>query len=331
MEKFISIINTPAASSGDCVVTGSNVAITGLKAFNTADIVSFKVNKALFPTGMRYSATTGTVAAGDVFRFTITQDVNNIAETSTFSYVVDTYNNLGAAIAAWVAAQGLQVTITVSGSLGAVTLVVTGTTSNVNFEIGGSITSTAGVITPIAFVYTAQTTLTTMATLAGTPGTRITFSKASHGLRNGQIVTINGFNNNAAAFNGGVYRVTYVSSSTFTLSYLTGALVLCATTPTAAATEGTVVLLAATEFGTAAQVNEEAAANGFTQTATNLTSYYSCVEIQGSYLSTATGNLVQRQLFTANVWYTEALAAGTTAPSADVLALEATLSGLVKA
>lgn len=330
MEKFISIINTPAASSGDCVVTGSNVAITGLKAFNTADIISFKVNKALFPTGMRYSATTGTVAAGDVFRFTITQDVNNIAETSTFSYVVDTYANLSAAIAAWVTAQGLQVTITVSGSLSAVTLVVTGITSNVNFEIGGSITSTAGVITPIAFVYTAQTTLTGMATSAGTTGARLVFSKASHGLRNGQIVTISGFNNNAVPFNGGVYRVTYVSSSTFTLSYLTGALVLCGTTTTAA-TDGTVVLLAATEFGTAAQVNAEAAANGFTQTATNLTSYYSCVEIQGSYLSTATGNLVQRQAFTANVWYTEALAAGTTAPSADVLALEATLSGLVKA
>lgn len=331
MEKYISIINSVAASSGDCVVSGNTVTMTGLKPFSSVDLISFKVNKCLSPTGMKYSATTGVVAAGDTFRFSITQNVNNIVETVYFSYVVDTYANLSTAIATWLAASNLQVTIAVSGSLTAVTVAVTASTSNVSFEIGGSILSSAGVITPISFVYTAPSTaVTTVATLAGTTGTRITFSKAAHGFKNGQIVTISGFDGNALSLNGGTYRVTYVSSSQFTLSYLNGSLVLCGATVTASSTTGVVTLVANAEYGTAAQVNADAAAIGSTQTATDSTSYYSCVEVQGTYLNTAMGNLVQRQAFIANVWYAEAATTGTTPPSANVLALEATLSGLVK-
>lgn len=330
MEKFISIINTPAASSGDCVVSGNTVTITGLKPFSTTDLISLKVNKCLFPTGMRYVATQA-LTAGDTFRFSITQSVNSIVETVYFSYVVDTYANLSTAISNFISASGIQVTAAVSGgSLAGFVLTLNGISANVVLEVGGSVTTSAGLTSGVTFVYTAPTTLTSCTTAAGTTGARIQINKTSHGLKNGQIVTISSFDNNAAAFNGGVYRVTYVSANAFTLSYLTGALVLCGATTTAATT-GTVVLIAADEYGTATQVNAEAASIGSTQTATNSTSYYSCVEIVGSYLNTNTGNLVQRQSFTANVWYTEAAAAGTTAPSADVLALEATLSGLVKA
>lgn len=334
MEKYISIINTVAASSGDCVVSGNTVTMTGLKPFSALDLVSFKVNKCLFPVGMKYVATQA-LSTGDTFRFSVTQNVNNILETAYFSYVVtasDTVASIGTLISNWVTANKLEITSATSGAnLAAFVLTLTGSTSNISFEVGGSLTTSAGLTSGVTFVYTAPATAVSgVTTASSTLGTLLEFSKTTHGLKNGQVVTLSGFDGNAAFLNGNTpCRINLISANKFSLSYMTGALVVCGAT-TAAATTGSVTLVASEEYGTAAYVNAQAAANGSTQTATDSTSYYSCVEVVGTYANTAMGNLVQPQAFIANMWYAEAATTGTTAPSSDVKTLEATLSALVK-
>lgn len=325
MEKYISIVNSPAAT--DFVISGNTVTVTGLKPFSKNDILSLKAKKYLWGTPMKYATSAFTLSAGDTLRFSITQNVNSILETYYFSYVFDTYANLITAIANWSTASAVNVTVVGTGTTD-ITITATADTTNVSFEIGGSVTTSAGVSSGVTFVYTATSTLSTVTTDAPAIGSVITFTKSTHGLKNGQVVALSGFNNNGAAFNGNVYRVTWASSSTFKLSYMNGATVV-ALDSSGAATAGTVTVLASEEYGTYTQVNAEAAANGSTQTATSTTSSYSCLEIQATYSNTAMGNLVQPQMFTANVWYVDAASSGVAAQSAGTIAFEAAFQSVI--
>lgn len=325
MEKYISIINSPAAT--DFVISGNTVSVTGLKPFSKNDILSLKAKKYLWGTPMKYATDRLTLSAGDTIRFSITQNVNNILETYYFSYVFDSYANLITAISNWSTASAVNVTVVGTGTTD-ITITATADTTNVSFEIGGSITTAAGLNSGVTFTYTATLSLSSVATATPTNiGDTISFSKTAHGLKNGQVVTISGFTQCAAGYNGGIYRVSWSSANAFTLSSMNGT--TCVASNTTAGASGVVTVLASEEFGTYTQVNAEALANGSTQTATSTTSSYSCLEIQATYSNTAMGNLVQPQLFTANVWYVDAASSGVAAQSAGTIAFEAAFQTVI--
>jgi len=333
MEKYISIINTVQASAADCVVSGNTVSITGLKPFSTNNLLSFKVNKFIFPTGMKYVSTAVSVTTGDFIKVSVTQTVDGLVKTSSFDYSVTASSSVAAvntALSAWVVASGFNfATYTATGaSLAALVFTFVASTSNVSFEVGGTFTSSVGVVSSIPFVYTAPTSLTGISATSITLGTEITFTSAAHGLKNGQVVTIGGFAGGAAAYNGGIFRVKWLSANTFALVKMDGYAV-DGTSAVSGGSAGTLSLLASEEYGTSTQVNNEASAVGSSQTATVSANYYSCIAIQGTYPNTAMGALVQPQLFEANVWYSATPTTGATALSADVIALEDALDALI--
>lgn len=318
MEKYISILNSPAAT--DCVISGNTVSITGLKPFAASSILSFKAKKSLYATPVKVAASSIPTAVGGTVSFSITQTVNGILQTFYFSYVVDSAANLNTAIAAWSASSGVDVTVVGSGSLGSQTITATADTTNVSFEMGGQFITSAGVITPMNFEDQTITTVSTIATTAPAANNEIVFTKAAHGLFNGQIVYCDNFNNMAVGVNKKFYRVIWLTANTFSLSDMNGATALKGSA--VAGTTGDVTTVAVSSYGSYEQVNAEAAATGSTQTATQTTSVYSCLEITGTYANTAMGNLVQPQSFTANVWYVDAAATGATARLAGTVAFE---------
>ena len=67
--------------------------------------------------------------------------------------------------------ESLSITAATSGAnLAAFVLTLTASTSNTSFEVGGSLTTSAGLTSGVTFVYTAPTTLTGCTTSVGTTG-----------------------------------------------------------------------------------------------------------------------------------------------------------------
>jgi len=294
VEKIISIINSPAASAGDLVVSGGMTKITGLDPFPTSGIQSLRVrkNNQVQPQIFSFSIP---VTNSAVVEFSLTQQVGDQNYNAFFTYefaaTADGADCI-AAVQSFFATQALDVTAsTPSGS--PITFTVTASTTNPFVQCVGvsgcTVSYAMGTLTPNATPGTA---------LAGTTTVTVTVT-ASQTYRTGDIVTIAGMvgysitQNGVAGLTTVTARITYANATSFTLDG-------CVGTGTNTGTI-TITKVATADFGSPTYVNAQAALAGSSQTATVSTTMYSVCEIKGSYQENILNQGVQR-VFEAEVW-----------------------------
>lgn len=296
METKISIINSPAATAGDLVVSGGMTRITGLDPIPTSGILSLKVRKNNQVQPQIWSISVPVTNSAEV-NFVVIQQVGDQTITAPFEYTFASTAVGADAIAAiqafFAGFEALDVTInTPVGS--PIVFTVTASTTNPFVQCVGTSGCTAtyamGTLTPNATPGTAISGTTTV-TVAVTAG---------QVYRTGDLVKISGLadysltQNGVAGLTTVTARITYAGATTFTLDGCVGA---------GAGNSGTIVItkVATADFGSPTYVDNQAALAGSTQTATVTTTMYSVCEIQASYQENILNQGVQR-VINAEVW-----------------------------
>jgi len=275
-QKAISILNSPAASSGDLVNSGGIISITGLSPFQTSLLRSLKVRKNTQVQPMVWTIT-ATAVVDDQVQVNFSQNVNGntISLTYAYTFASTTAGALTTDLTTWLANNGFDVTLTSNSGSPTVILTVTCSATNPNISIGGLENATVAYAMPtIAPHATAATAI------AGTTTVTVT-TLAAQTFRTGDIVNITGMADYSITQNGvaGLVdvtaRIVYATATTFTLDGCVGA----------GTNTGTIVItkVATGAIGTIAEVNRIAALNGSTATATATTYMYDVIEIDGAY------------------------------------------------
>jgi len=275
-QKTVSILNSPAASSGDLVNSGGIISITGLSPFQTSLLRSLKVRKNTQVQPMVWTIT-ATAVVNDQVQVNFSQNVNGnvISLTYAYTFASTTAGALTTDLTSWLANNGFDVTLTSNSGSPTVILTVTCSATNPNISIGGLENATVAYAMPtIAPHATAATAI------AGTTTVTVT-TLAAQTFRTGDIVNITGMadysitQNGVAGLTEVTARIVYASATTFTLDGCVGV----------GTNTGTIVItkVASGAIGTIAEVNRIAALNGSDATATATTYMYDVVEIDGAY------------------------------------------------
>lgn len=318
MQKRISILNA-ATSAADCVTTSGLTTITGLTPFHATDLQSFQIVRNLVATPQRWTYSIPLVNNG-VVSFRMVQTVNGLIRDAVFTYTFGataSSSELKTAIDNWYSAQGFSGSNTVTPN-SPTTGVLVGSASNVNiqmYEISG-ITVTYAMTT-----FTGDGTGT--ANVVGTP-VKVVFS-APHGLSTGNVLSFGSTwaTTNGLLIAGVTSRITYVSATTISVDSV------LATATSAITTAGTATLVAQEGFGSIADVNADALANGSTQTATQTLYQYNCAVMRGTYPVSTNGSLQVADVFEATLWYPANLIASPFTAFTNTAALETALAALV--
>lgn len=290
IQSQISILNSPAASSGDLVNSGGVISVTGLSPFPTAGLRRLRVFKNTQVQPMIWTITATAVVDDEVqIRF---QEGN---KNLLYSYVFlsTTASALTTDLTAWLASNGFAGTLTSNAASPTVILTYTCATTEPMCSIGAvenvTIASAMGTISPHGTAATA---------IAGTTTVTVT-TLAAQTFRSGDIVRIEGVATmtltqfGVSGLSAVTARIEYATATTFTLDGVTG-------TGTNSGTI-TITKVAASDLGSPTFVDNIAAANGSTATATATTYMYDMVEISGSYpnnmLTAATGDLFSAIVF----------------------------------
>jgi len=275
-QKAISIINSPAASSGDLVNSGGIISITGLNPIQTSLLRSLKVRKNTQVQPMVWIIT-ATAVVDDTIQVNFSQSVggNQIALTYSYTFATTTAGALSTDLSAWLARNGFHVTLTDNSGSPTIIMTVTCSATNPNISIGGLENTT------VAYAMPTITAGGTAATdIAGTTTVTVT-TAAAQTFRTGDIVNITGVatmvltQNGVGGLSAVTARIVYATATTFTLDGVTAS----------GTNSGTIVItkVASGAIGTIAEVNAIAALNGSTATATATTYMYDVVEIDGAY------------------------------------------------
>jgi hypothetical protein len=320
MQKQISILNA-VSGAADCVTTSGTTAITGLSPFKNVNLESLQVVKNLVATPSRWTYSIPLVNSGSV-SFRIVQTVDGLIRDAVFSYTfasTASSSDLKTAIDSWYSAQGFEGSNTVTAA-SPTTGILVGSSSNTDIQMTA--------ITGLTVTY-AMPTLSPNATpataVAGTTTVTITVL-AAQTYATGETVTISGatgytFTKNGVATVGSVTaRITYASATTFTLDGVTGS----------GTNTGTVTItkVAQVGFGSIADVDADALANGSTQTATQTTYQYNCAQIRGTYPVSTNGSLQIADVFEATLWYPANLIASPFTAFTNTSALESALAAI---
>lgn len=275
-QKAISILNSPAASSGDLVNSGGLISITGLNPFQTSLLRSLKVRKNTQVQPMVWTIT-ATAVVDDVVKVNFSQNVdgNTVSLQYSYTFASTTASALTTDLTSWLANNGFDVTLTSNSGSPTVILTVTCSATNPTISIGAVEGATVAYAMPtIAPHATAATAI------AGTTTVTVT-TLAAQTFRTGDIVNITGMadfsitQNGVAGLTEVTARIVYATATTFTLNGCVGT----------GTNTGTIVItkVASGAIGTIDEVNRIAALNGSTATATATTYMYDVVEIDGAY------------------------------------------------
>jgi hypothetical protein len=275
-QKAISILNSPAASSGDLVNSGGLISITGLNPFQTSLLRSLKVRKNTQVQPMVWTIT-ATAVVDDVVKVNFSQNVdgNTVSLQYSYTFASTTASALTTDLTSWLANNGFDVTLTSNSGSPTVILTVTCSATNPTISIGAVEGATVAYAMPtIAPHATAATAI------AGTTTVTVT-TLAAQTFRTGDIVNITGMadfsitQNGVAGLTEVTARIVYATATTFTLDGCVGT----------GTNTGTIVItkVASGAIGTIDEVNRIAALNGSTATATATTYMYDVVEIDGAY------------------------------------------------
>lgn len=275
-QKAISIINSPAASSGDLVNSGGIISITGLNPIQTSLLRSLKVRKNTQVQPMVWTIT-ATAVVDNTIQVNFSQSVggNQIALTYSYTFATTTAGALSTDLSAWLARNGFDVTLTDNSGSPTIIMTVTCSATNPNISIGGLENATVAYAMP-----TLSPNATEATAIAGTTTVTVTVL-AAQTFRTGDIVNITGMagysitQNGVAGLTSVTARIVYATATTFTLDGCVGV----------GTNTGTIVItkVASGDIGTIAEVNRIAALNGSTATATAITYMYDVVEIDGAY------------------------------------------------
>jgi hypothetical protein len=285
----ISIINTPAST--DLVVSGGVVTVTGLRPFKQSLIKKLKVTRNQQVRPMIYTATV-TATNGLLVRIRCQQTVGENPKNLIYEYQFPASGASSTAFAADFAAfMQANFGVTVSNNAGNPTIIstVTGTAATPMFVLANIEGAT------VALSPATLTLAESDAQVVGTPIT-MTFS-ASHNLKTGDYIklgTVGAGGANATLIANKTWQVQYSAATKITLP---DALALATT----AVNTGTATVLAIPVIGSPDYVNEVAAENQSSQTATSATDMYDLVEIVGAYDISETTETVEAQ-FEAQVW-----------------------------
>lgn len=320
MQKQISILNA-VSGAADCVTTSGTTAITGLTPFQNTNLQSLQVFKNLVATPMRWTFSTGALSVGAVVSFRVAQTVDSIIKDAIFTYTFDSYANLNAGIIAWFADMGFDATYANTSVSSTVDGTITASSSNISITVSGISNFTETYSMP-----TLSPNATPATAVAGTTTVTITVL-AAQTFATGEVVTITSatgftFTKGGVATVGSVTaRITYASATTFTLDGVTGS----------GTNTGTIVItkVAQEGFGSVAFVNDYAATNGSSQTATLTTNQYNCAVIRGTYPVSTNGSLQIADVFEATLWYPANLVASPYTAFTNTSALESALTALV--
>lgn len=275
-QKAISILNSPAASSGDLVNSGGIISITGLNPFQTSLLRSLKVRKNTQVQPMVWTITASAVV-DDVVTINFSQSVDGNVVSLQYSYTFasTTASALTTDLTTWLANNGFDVTLTSNAASPTVILTVTCSDTNPTISIGSLEGATVAFAMPTIAPHATEATA-----IAGTTTVTVT-TLAAQTFRTGDIVNITGMagysitQNGVAGLTEVTARIVYATATTFTLDGCVGA----------GTNTGTIVItkVASGAIGTIAEVNAIAALNGSTATATATTYMYDVVEIDGAY------------------------------------------------
>ena len=336
--RNISIINSPAPSHGDVVVTNGSMSITGLTPFRTSTLQSFQIRRNLVETPQIWAVTL-IAGVANTLAFDVQQTVNSLLTNLTFSMpnttsvvAADVIANInaffggaatdGGGFVSSASPSRLQVSYSVSVSATTtVTLTIKGASGNP--FVGVSEVAD----TPVT-VASGMSTLV-LTTKANTGGDAIIFkTTVAHGLATGSTLRVGTLGGQEAA-NGGVWRVVYVAATEFNLvDPVTLDPALAIGTGSATGAAGTLTLVAQPDFGSPEFVNADAALNGSSQTATATTYNYSAVDITPLYTSDVAPNPAMRTA-PCRVWIPEVLIASPYTGSTDGQALLTELAAYI--
>lgn len=329
--RNISIINSPAPSHGDVVVTNGSMSITGLTPFRTSTLQSFQIRRNLVETPQIWVVTL-IAGVANTLAFDVQQTVNSLLTNLTFSMpnttstvAADVVANINAFFGGAATSGGgfvssaspsrLQVSYSVLVSSLTTTLTIKGASGNP--FVGVSEVAD----TPVTVASGMSMTLATQAQTASITAPLV-FKVVGHGLATGSTIFVGVLTGQALA-NNAVWRVVYVTADTFNLVdpvTLDPAL----SDGTTTAPVGTITRVAQPDFGSPTFVNNDAALNGSSQTATATTYNYSAVDITPLYTSDVAPNPAMRTA-PCRVWIPEVLIASPYTGSTDGQALIAEL------
>jgi len=275
-QKAISILNSPAASSGDLVNSGGIISITGLNPIQTSLLRSLKVRRNTQVQPMVWTIT-ATAVVDDVVKVNFSQNVdgNTVSLQYSYTFASTTASALTTDLTSWLTNNGFDVTLTSNAGSPTVILTVTCSATNPNISIGAVEGATVAYAMP-----TLSPNATEATAIAGTTTVTVTVL-AAQTFRTGDIVNITGMagysitQNGVAGLTEVTARIVYATATTFTLDGCVGV----------GTNTGTIVItkVASGAIGTPEEVNRIAALNGSTATATATTFMYDVVEIDGAY------------------------------------------------
>lgn len=295
--KRVKISNSITLAATDVVVANGNTTITGLDAFPTAGKQSLRVRPNLVGTP-QVAVATITVVASSSYELDVQGAINGVISIRRFQYdttsasVATNTAAMAAAFTAWAAIQGFDGTVVVTSSTSP-TIVITGT--------GDSTTILMNLIGVTGAVITSGMATYTLESHANVNATAIIFKVTGHGLITGNVVKVPTLTGQTAA-NGVAARVIRVDADTFNLANISTNVTYKASGTGSAQVGGVLTLVAQPAFGTIANVNADAAANGSTDTATQTTYNYDCVEIVADYAASVSPASEDREVL-ATLWF----------------------------
>ena len=312
--RNISIINSPAATHGDAVVTNGSMSITGLTPFRTSTLQSLQIQRNLVETPQIWAVT---LIAGveNTLAFDVQQTVNSLLTNLTFSMpnttsvvAADVIANINAFFGGAATDGGGFVSSASPSRLQVSYSVVVSSTTTVTLTIKGASGNPFVGVSEVADtpVTVASGMSMTLASQTQTANATLLFKVVGHGLVTGSTVSVGTLTGQLGA-NNAVWRVVYVGADTFNLVdpvTLDPALANGTTTTPA----GTITRVAQPDFGSPTFVNNDAALNGSSETATATTYNFSAVDITPLYTSDIAPNPAMRTA-PCRVWIPEVLIA----------------------
>ena len=327
--RNISIINSPAATHGDAVVTNGSMSITGLTPFRTSTLQSLQIQRNLVETPQIWAVTL-IAGVANTLAFDVQQTVNSLLTNLTFSMpnttsvvasdVIDNINAFfggaatdGGGFVSSASPSRLQVSYSVSVLSLTTTLTIKGASGNPFVGVSEVADTTVTVASGMATLV--------LTTQANVDATAIIFkTTVAHGLVTGSTLRVGTLTGQTAA-NGAVWRVIYLSTTTFNLvNPVTLDPALASGTGSAVGLAGTLTRVAQPDFGSPEFVNNDAALNGSSETVTATTYNFSAVDITPLYTSDVAPNPAMRTA-PCRVWIPEALIASTYTASTNGQAL----------
>ena len=315
--RNISIINSPAPDNGDAVLTNGSMSITGLTPFRTSTLQSLQIRRNLVETPQIWAVTL-IAGVANTLAFDVQQTVNSLLTNLTFSMpnttsvvAADVIANINAFFGGAATDGGGFVSSASPSRLQVSYSVSVSATTNVALTIkGASGNPFVGVSqvadTPVTVASGMSMTLETQ-TQSQTLNAPILFKVTAHGLATGSTISVGTLTTQAGA-NNAVWRVVYVGANTFNLVNPVTLDPAVVNTTTATGPVGTVTRVAQPDFGSPEFVDNDAALNGSSQTATATTYNYSAVDITPLYTSDIAPNPAMRTA-PCRVWIPEVLIA----------------------